>query len=217
MKHFHAHTPQTTSRRRWTTSVAAVAGASLALLSSGLSAHEISPPPVPTVLEVPAGHRPFLLGHATGTQNYMCLPKGLDFAWAPVGPQATLFDNNGKQITTHFLSLNPEENPEEGGTPRPTWQHSRDTSTVWAKPVAPSSDADFVEPGAIPWLLLQVVGTDPEPTRGYRLTETTYMQRVHTSGGREPSTGCAQASDVSNRAWVSYTADYVFYKATERE
>ena len=36
MNHCHAHTPQTPSRRRWTTYVAALAGACLALLPQGL-------------------------------------------------------------------------------------------------------------------------------------------------------------------------------------
>jgi Protein of unknown function (DUF3455) len=162
---------------------------------------------------VPAGNKPFLLGHATGTQNYICLPEGTSFAWVFVGPQATLFNDNETQITTHFLSPNPDEN----GMARATWQHARDTSTVWAKMIEPSSDPDFVEPGAIPWLLLQVVGTDFGPTGGHRLTEATYIQRVHTSGGLMPTTGCAQTSDVRARAFVPYTADYVFYKAPRHE
>ena len=41
---------------------------------------------------------------------------------------ATLFDAKGGQILTHFLSPNPSEN----ATPRAAWQHSRDTSAVWA-------------------------------------------------------------------------------------
>ena len=106
------------------------------------------PPPVPRDLKVRAGHQPFLLGHASGTQNYICLPKKSEpgFAWTLFGPQATLFDDDDLQIITHFLS----PNPDEGGTAYPTWQHSRDTSTVWAKKIASSTDLDFVEPGAIP-------------------------------------------------------------------
>src|SRR5439155_24454523 len=111
---------------------------------------------------------PFLLGHATGTQNYRCLPSGSDVVWAFFGPQATLVNYDDQQITTHFLS----PNPDEGGTARATWQHSRDTSTVWAMASTSSSDPGFVEPGAIPWLLLQVVGATPGPTGGHRLTET---------------------------------------------
>ena len=93
----------------------------------------------------------------------------------------------------------------------------RDTSTVWAIASTSSSDPGFVEPGAIPWLLLQVVGAPPGPTGGHRLTETTAIQRVHTSGGLAPTTGCAQAADVGKRALVPYTADYVFYKTIGHE
>jgi hypothetical protein len=192
--------------------LAALTGACLAWLPQGLCADDFTPSAVPPGLEVPEGHRPFLLGHATGTQNYMCLPSGSGFGWAFVGPQATLFNDNAMQITTHFLS----PNPDEGGTARATWQHSRDSSTVWATAVA-SSAPGFAAPGAIPWLLLQAVGADRGPTAGHRLTGTTYMQRVHTSGGLAPTTGCAQTLDVGKRVFMPYTADYVFYKATRRE
>jgi len=129
------------------------------------------------------------------------------------GPQATLFNDDGMQIITHFLSPNPEEN----GTARATWQHSRDTSTVWAIRIEFSSDPAFVKPGAIPWLLLEVVGADLGPTGGQRLTETTHIQRVNTLGGLEPPTDCAQDSDVGRQALVPYTADYIFYKDTGQE
>jgi hypothetical protein len=171
-------------------------------------AQRIAAPVVPDTLQVPAGNRPFLLGHATGTQNYICLPSGSGFAWALVGPQATLFDDDDRQVITHFFS----PNPDEGGLARATWQDSRDTSAVWARAIASSSDPDFVAPGAIPWLLLQVVGTEDGPDDGDRLTRTTYLHRVNTAGGRAPSTGCAQASDVGARAFAPYLADYVLYR-----
>lgn len=89
-----------------------------------------------------------------------------------------MFNDDEKQIITHFLSPNPDEN----GVPRATWQDSRDTSRVWGATIQSSSDPAFVAPGAVPWLLLEVVGVTPRPTGGHRLTETTYIQRVDTSG-----------------------------------
>jgi Protein of unknown function (DUF3455) len=210
MQNFHGHTTQITARRRWTTTLTALASACLVMLPPGLDAHDLTPPPVPAGLEVPAGHRPFLRGHAVGTQNYICLFPGSDSPWGFVGPQATLFNDDGQQIMTHFLS----PNPDEGGTARATWQHSRDTSAVWAKRIALSSDPNFVEPGAIPWFLLKVVGKEPEPTPWHWLTETTYIQRVYTTGGMEPTSRCAEADNVGEQVLVPYTADYVFYKAT---
>jgi hypothetical protein len=162
---------------------------------------------------VPAGNEAFLEGHAIGTQNYICLPSEAGVAWTPVGPQATLFNRWDWQLITHFLS----PNPDESDTPRATWQHSRDTSTVWAVAIASSSDPNFVASGVIPWLLLQVVGAQPGPTGGDRLTETTFIQRVHTSGGVAPSTGCVEVTDVGQRAFVPYTADYFFYEAATDE
>lgn len=213
MKHYHAHTPQSPSRRRWTTYIAALTSACLALLPLGLYAHDFTPPPVPTDLDVPEGHRPFLLGHASGTQNYLCLPSSSGIAWTLFGPQATLFNDDETQIITHFLSPSPDED----GTARPTWQHSRDTSTVWAMVIMSSTDPNFVKPDAIPWLLLEVVEADFGPTGGHRLTETTYIQRVHTSGGIEPATGCADATNIGNTALVPYKTDYIFYKASKHK
>jgi hypothetical protein len=184
----------------------------VALLQAVL-AGEIVPPPVPDALKVPAGNQVFLKGHAVGTQNYICLATDSSVAWAFFGPQATLFNDKDRQIITHFLSPNPDER----GTARATWQHSRDTSTVWAMAIASSSDPNFVETGAIPWLLLQIVGAEPGPTGGDRLTRTTFIQRLNTDGGVAPSTGCARSTDVGQRALVPYTADYFFYKAADSE
>jgi hypothetical protein len=171
------------------------------------AAHPI-PPAVPDNIQVPAGSEAFLVGHAYGTQNYICLPSGSGFAWILFTPQATLFDDRDRQVTTHFFGPNPDEND----TIRAVWQHSRDTSSVWGRAIAVSTDANFVEPGAIPWLLIQVVGTENGPTGGDRLSETIFIQRLNTSGGVAPATGCAAATDIGKSAFMPYTADYFFYR-----
>jgi Protein of unknown function (DUF3455) len=190
--------------------VAALAAAFTVLPLPLVHATDPEPPSMPTTLQVPEGHKAFLERHAVGTQNYICLPASTGVAWTFVGPQATLFNDDERQIITHFLS----PNPDESDTARATWQHSRDTSTVWAMAVASSSDPDFAASGAIPWLLLQIVGAEPGPMDGQRLTRTKFIQRLSTSGGVAPSIGC---TEVGQRAFVPYTADYVFYKAVERE
>jgi uncharacterized protein DUF3455 len=187
---------------------------------------------VPMNLEVPPGNVKFREGHAIGTQDYICLPcpnaitaaaacPASGFAWAFFGPQATLFDDSNEQIITHFLSPNfsPIPLPSPGstdtsGTLRATWEDSTDTSSVWAKAMATSSDPAFVAPGAIPWLLLQVVGAQCGRTGGNTLTDTTFIQRLTTAGGVAPEpTSCAQQTDVGSKALVPYTAHYLFYKA----
>ncbi|HXT31334.1 MAG TPA: DUF3455 domain-containing protein, partial [Vicinamibacterales bacterium] len=98
------------------------------------------------------------------------------------------------------------------GTLRPTWQHSRDTSAVWAAAVETSSDSAYVAPGAIPWLKLRVMGAQAGPADGDKLASASYIQRVNTAGGAAPATGCASSTDIGRRALVPYAADYVFYR-----
>ncbi len=190
--------------------VALSAALTVGLPQPAYAGHVISQP-VPPNLEVPPGNEAFLVGYAAGTQNYVCLPAGLGFAWVLFGPQATLFNGDEKQLITHFLS----PNPDEGGTPRATWQHSRDTSTVWAIKIDESSDPAFVAPGAIPWFLLETVGAQDGPTGGDKLSETTFIQRVNTAEGVMPASGCTQSTDVGTKALVPYTTDYFFYKASD--
>jgi hypothetical protein len=180
----------------------------LAIAPATATAQDVVPPPVPANLEVEAGHTPYLLAHAAGTQNYICLPTSSGHTWVFFGPQATLFDDDSQQVITHFLS----PNPLEADTPRATWQDSSDTSSAWAVAIANSSDPNFVAPGSIPWLLLRIVGTQYGPTWGDGLTATTFIQRVNTTGGIVPTTGCKSAKDTGKKAMVPYTADYVFYR-----
>ncbi len=176
---------------------------------------EIAPPSVPFDLVVPVGNEPFLVGHAFGTQNYVCLPSASSatgVAFSLFTPEATLLDDEDEQIITHFFSPNPD--PSDFHVIRAAWQHSRDASTVWAKVVQPSTDPLFVAKDAVPWLLLQEAGVQAGPAGGDALTVTTFIQRVNTHGGVAPATGCSAPADVGNKAFVPYTADYFFYKAS---
>jgi hypothetical protein len=175
--------------------------------------------PVPPAIQVPEGHSAFLKGHATGTQNYTCVPSATGYVWRGA-PQATLFvylrwlnTSIPVQITTHFLSPNPAEN----GMARPTWQSSVDTSAVWGNPIASSSDPAFVAPGAIPWLLLQIVGAQRGPAGGDSLTATTYIQRVNTSGGGAPALPCSATENLGVLRFVPYATDYLFFKAAPKK
>lgn len=193
---------------------AAILIQSLAVLGQ-TSAESTAAPSVPPELQVPAGNVAYLKGHAVGTQNYMCLPATTGFGWRFVAPQATLFFTYKlfnidirQQIITHFLSPNPDEN----GTARATWQSSVDTSAVWGKAIATSSAPPLVAAGAIPWLLLEVVGRERGPMGGAILTGTTFIHRINTAGGVMPASGCSEASDVGKLSLVPYSADYFFYR-----
>ena len=59
-------------------------------------AENITPSTTPTIITPPAGNSAFLVGHALGTQGYVCLPTPTDASiasWTVKGarPEATLF------------------------------------------------------------------------------------------------------------------------------
>jgi hypothetical protein len=178
-------------------------------------------PKVPALLEVEDGNVVYLVGHAFGTQNYVCAPSATSmtgFAFSLFTPQATLLQRDGDQLATHFFSPNndPSVAPPEAGTIRAAWQDARDTSTVWASVVQQSTDADFVRSDSIAWLLLEKAGVLAGPSGGDRLTKTTFIQRINTVGGLAPSSGCSTFGDVGRKAFIPYAADYVFYKKARR-
>ena len=172
-------------------------------------AQSVTPPAVPANLAVPASSHAFLLGRGVGTQNYVCAQASSlgHVAWTLFTPQATLFSDEGGQLTTHF-----SPNPAEGGIVRVTWQDSTDTSTVWGRVIASSTDPNFVNQDAIAWLLVQRVGSRVGPTGGGTLAGATFIQRLDTVGGVAPTTGCDGPNDLGNKAFIPYTADYFFYK-----
>ncbi len=211
-------------------SVAALALSCAFIMAPGAGAQSLTPPATPTDITPPAGNSLFLVGHALGTQGYVCLPtaEGASTAsWTVKGarPEATLFQTifgQTFQIITHFLS--PDTNP-NGVAPNPlpfgnaTWQSSLDSSKVWAAVLDPTTqairagtDPSCPNTGSIACLLLTAIGSDQGPTGGKILSKTTFIQRLNTAGGSAPADGCSTSADVGNQVLVPYTADYLFYK-----
>ena len=93
------------------------------------AAQRITPPPTPTAITPPAGNSAFLVGHAEGTQGYVCLPTstgGTSWTINAARPEATLFTKffgQDVQIITHFTSIN--ANPNENATSRCPWVATR--------------------------------------------------------------------------------------------
>ena len=186
-------TTQTSTRFAQTLAKTAVVLAmAVPVLLPGLAyADSPTPPNVPTAIQVPAGNVPFLLGHATGTQNYACKlgTTGGGYSWTLVAPEARLVDDKGKEIMTHYAG--------------PTWE-TKTGSTVKA-----ARDASAPSPtGSIDWLRLRATATTPG-----QLIGTTYIQRINTTGGVTPTTSCTHANE-DQVIKVPYTADYYFYKAS---
>jgi hypothetical protein len=219
MKHANALHDHIIRRITFAGYATAFAIAATVLAPQPAHAERVTPPPVPTDVAVPEGNTAFLVGHATGTQNYVCLPSGSGFAYVLFTPEATLFDEHGRQLITHFFSpdLAPSDPSEVVRTIRATWQDSDDTSTVWAKATGTAthaSDPEFVAAGAVAWLRLAVVGAKDGPRHGDTLSDASFVQRLNTAGGLAPA-DCTSPADVGKEAFVPYTADYFFYSTDE--
>jgi hypothetical protein len=195
-------------------------------------AQNITSPPTPAIITPPAGNSAFLLGHAEGTQGYVCLPTGAGASTASwtvnsARPEASLFTSLGREfpIINHFLSS--DTNPNEAApNPLPfgsaTWQSSFDGSKVWAQvlhanTIPAGSDPTCPNAGAIPCLLLDSIGSQEGTTGGKSMTQVTFIQRLNTKGGAAPADGCSVAGDVGKQVLVPYTADYFFFRREKEE
>jgi hypothetical protein len=147
-----------------------------------------APPEVPVDIAVPTGNVLSSVGRAQGFQIYVCQPTG----WVLQQPMAVLLQNGHKPFALHY-----------GG---PTWMAMDGSSVVAARDgIAPAPTA-----GAIPWLRLK--STANSGAAGGTFTGTTYIQRINTTGGVAPATGC-DADHLGATTPVFYTADYYFYRA----
>jgi len=220
MKHYNALSNKTTRRILPIACATALAVAFAVSLPS--HAEKVTPPTVPPELKVDDANHPFLVGHAIGTQNYVCAPSATGVAYVLFTPEATLYTDDGDQLITHFFSPNPERNPPDpntnpavvaDGAIRATWVSSKDGSSVWAKlHIGDKGPGSFTpDKTAVAWLLLDTVGTQDGLTGGDILSKTTQVQRLSTTGGVPPEHGCDSLADVGHTAFSNYTADYFFY------
>jgi hypothetical protein len=185
--------------------------AAIACAAAPLGAEQVARPSVPGNIEVRAPFKPFLKAHAYGTQNYICAPAatatGVD--WVFIGPQATLFAADLDQSLTHFHSRNLSK---PGEPIQATWQHSRDSSAVWATRFDGSTDPLYVAADAVEWLLLEFSGAELGPTGGDKLARTAWIQRINTVGGLKPPSAQCTVALLNTRRLVPYEADYYFYR-----
>jgi len=158
------------------------------------SAAWLAAPATPPAIAPPPGATVTAHFKATGAQIYRCVPAAAPatYAWTLQAPDAKLLDADGVEVGAHAAG--------------PSWRSSKDGSSVAATKVA---QAEATAPGAIPWLLLRASSTTP----GGVFSPVTFIQRVNTSGGQAPPTGCdAAAAAASATARVAYSADYIFFK-----
>jgi hypothetical protein len=182
------------------------------------------------VIAAPPGNTLFLKAHATGTQDYICLPGTSDprqGSWVFQRPEAVLsvpaIVPLRLDVAEHRLDAVPQraraaspscvEAASGGEQYCPSWRNPLDQSEVWGEklagvtagtsPICPSA-------GAIACLLLKTVAISRGQFNDGLFTRTTYVQRTNTSGGSPPAGACMPYQTEQ----VPYTADYSFYAAT---
>lgn len=142
------------------------------------------PAQVPAALTPAADQRLEFSYIGSGVQIYACTATG----WVFQAPRADLLKDDGKIKGKHYAG--------------PTWE-SIDGSTVVGSKVAGANSPT----GAIPWLLLKAVSHGPVSGK---FSNVTTIQRLNTSGGVAPTTGC-DATTIGAIAEVPYEAGYFFY------
>ena len=145
-------------------------------------------PEVPDSIVVPEGQRVHFHGYAEGFQIYTW--DGLK--WGPAVPDATLFDDDGNVVASHFKG--------------PTWRSNSGSEVVGKSPLFAE-----VDPDSIPWVRLTA---DELRTHGPGIfANTTFIHRVNTVGGKAPS---VNGTVVGQVAKMPYTADYFFYRESNK-
>jgi hypothetical protein len=185
-----ANTNQTQHTGAWLRAlglVAAVAASTLAVRAEDNRAPEV-PPDIALTGTTNVVH---FHGYAEGVQIYTW--NGND--WGSAVPRATLFDDDGNVVATHF------------GTPNgPGWKSNSGSEVVGKLPPKRVT----VDDTAIAWLLLAAI---PDLTHGPGiLADTTFIHRVNTAGGLPPFEPGAFVGQVAE---VPYTADYFFYRHSD--
>jgi hypothetical protein len=144
------------------------------------------PSPLCDSLQVPDGSEVHFHVYALGVQIY----HWNGTAWVFIAPAAMLFADAGYhgQVGIHYAG--------------PTWESNSGSKVVGTRLAACTPDSD-----SIPWLKLSAVSSGPGVLDG-----VTFVQRINTVGGKAPPT---PGTTVGQEAQVPYTAEYVFYLATD--
>jgi hypothetical protein len=168
----------------------------------------VTPPSVPTDVQVPTQNKVFLVGHAVGTQNYVCLPSGSGVAYPLFTPQAVV-QRPGR---TSYRTSSAPTLPRRDRTPAGSTRRTRAPSGA-GRSVPPRTQSS-VTPGAIPWLLIQVkdVGAKAGPTGGDKLTRTTFIQRLNTVEVLRPRRAAAYANGHRHQGVCALHGRLLFHK-----
>ena len=124
-----------------------------------------------------------------GTQDYSCKTNGLTAIWRLLGPDARLYDADGKIVGRHFYG--------------PSWE-ANDGSEIKGEVL--EANASPGGPGNAPWLVLRVVS---EQGQGV-FAQVQMITRTDTQGGGAPKPACTNANE-GVIVKVPYSARYIFF------
>lgn len=179
---------QKTHRARADSTIASTLIALCAAFAPSVLADDNRAPDAPAAIVVGDENKVHFHGFGVGVQIYTWNGS----SWGAAVPEATLFDDDGNIVALHFAG--------------PSWQSNSGSQVVGA---LPPLAAVTVDTNAIPWLRLAAV---EERTHGPGIfADTTFIQRVNTTGGKAPS---ADGAFIGQVARVPYRADYFFYRKT---
>ena len=150
-----------------------------------------SVPPVPSTIEVPAGHVLLFTYHAKGAQTYECK----NGQWAFRAPKAALLDIENRRLAgIHYGGI------DRGMTAGPWWESLHDGSRIRG---GNAVSAPSPNPNSIPLLRLEVLQWEGAGV----FSPVKYIQRLNTNGGVGPTGACS----TSELRLMPYTTDYYFY------
>jgi hypothetical protein len=147
-------------------------------------------------LQVPGSSKLLIHTYAKGIQVYICTQDTKDtssFTWILKEPFADLYsDSTYKQLVGKHYFTNGKN---------PTWENIDGSKVTGAKLVQVNSPDGI----GIPWLLLKASLT----TGSGILTQTIFIQRINTKGGKAPVLANRKLKGLSVK--IPYTAEYLFY------
>lgn len=127
-----------------------------------------------------------------GTQIYSCQAAAGRYAWYLKGPDAHLYDADGKSVARHYFG--------------PHWQ-ANDGSTIKGI-VLDVNASPQAHHGNVSWLILRAIVQKGDGIFGH----VNFVTRTDTKGGGVPHKPC-DASQAGQQDAVPYTATYTFFSS----
>jgi hypothetical protein len=149
------------------------------------------PPGLGPAIRAPADEEPAFMLTATGAQVYECRQATAvagTYSWYPGDPDATLYEGSRRMGLHKGANL---------------WESAGDRSSVSGTVRA----SQTYGAGNLPWTLYRGQAAEVNGL----FAGVTSIQRVNTSGGAAPTTGC-DASHDGAQARVNFSAQYFFYR-----